>query len=121
MRKAEYEELRRKYEEEKAVWTAKAEADQRTIERLRRQLRQKEAVINRIRATFGGMDLEAVTAKQAEGYEPVKRGRPGRIDDQTRQRIKQLHENGMSYRDIAKREGVSIAWISRTINGKGEE
>lgn len=83
---------------------------------LRAKIRQHERTIQQLRATLAELGVDTVTEKEIEGYTRPQRGRPQRIDIDTRQRIKKLKEGGLTVRDIAKKEGVSIGTVSAVIN-----
>lgn len=83
---------------------------------LRAKIRQQERIIKQLRATLAELGIETVVEAETEGYNRPQRGRPQAIDDQTRQRIRQLKKNGLSVREIAKKEGVSIGTVSGVIN-----
>lgn len=83
---------------------------------LRAKIRQQESIIKQLRNTLASLGIEDVIEAEIEGYNRPKRGRPKRIDDDTRQRIKELKKNNLSVRDIAKKEGVSIGTVSNVLN-----
>lgn len=85
--------------------------------KLKAKIRQQEEMIKQLRSTLAKLGVDAVTEVELEDYEKLaKKGRPVLIDDATRQRIRRLKEEGMAYREIAKREGVSLGMVSRITN-----
>lgn len=83
---------------------------------LRAKIRQQEKIIKQLRATLASLGVNEVIEAETEGYSRPKRGRPLTIDDDTRQRIKQLKKSGLPVREIAKKEGVSVGTVSNIIN-----
>lgn len=83
---------------------------------LRKKIRRQDRIIQQLRATLAELGVETVTEKEIEGYTRPQRGRPQRIDIDTRKRIKKLKESGLTIRDIAQKEGVSIGTVSAVIN-----
>ena len=83
---------------------------------LRARIKQQERVIKQLRATLASAGLEEVVEAEIEGYNRPKRGRPQSIDENTRQRIRELKKNNLSVREIAKKEGVSIGTVSNVLN-----
>ena len=83
---------------------------------LRAKIKQQENIIKQLRATLAEAGIETIVEAEIKDYNKPQRGRPQTIDDETRQRIKQLKENDLSVREIAKKEGVSIGTVSRIIN-----
>ena len=83
---------------------------------LRAKIKQQERTIKQLRVTLAQLGVETVTEKEIEGYTRPQRGRPQSIDIDTRQRIKKLKEGGLTVRDIAKKEGVSVGTVSAVIN-----
>ena len=88
----------------------------RVMTDLRYKLRLAEETIQYMRAALSALGVEEAAAAQAEGYTRTKRGRPSRIDSGTHDRIRQLHTDGMSVREISRREGVSVGMISKILN-----
>ena len=84
--------------------------------KLMAKVRQQESIIKQLRATLAELGIETVVEAEIDGYSRPRRGRPSNIDDQTRQRIKELKNNGLSVREIAKKEGVSVGTVSSIIN-----
>lgn len=83
---------------------------------LRAKIKQQERIIKQLRSTLASLGIEDVIEAEIEDYTKPQRGRPQRIDAATRQRIKQLKKEGVSVRDIAKKEGVSVGTVSNIIN-----
>ena len=85
------------------------------IEEMKAEIRQKDQVIKQLRQTLATLGIDSVVKAETEGYNKPQRGRPQIIDDQTRARVKRLKDNGLSVREIAKREGISIGTVSKLI------
>ena len=84
--------------------------------KLKGVIRQQKIVIEQLRSNLAALGIEAVTEVEIEDYIKPQRGRPKEIDDDTRQRIKVLKQGGLSVREIAKKEGVSIGTVSTICN-----
>ena len=108
--------MNRKEEQERAKLIMDFNHAQMKITELQTKIRQQERIIKQLRATLAALGIEEVTEVEIEGYSKPKRGRPQTIDNLTRQRIKELKKNGLSVREIAKKEGVSVGTVSAVIN-----
>ena len=83
---------------------------------LRAKIRQQDIIIKQLRSTLASLGVDAVIKSEAAGYTKPQRGRPQSIDDATRQRIKILKKEGLSCREISRKEGVSVGMVSTIIN-----
>lgn len=84
--------------------------------RLKATIRQQRAVIDQLRANLAAAGVETVTEAQTALYRQPKKGRPPAIDDQTRERVRELKKKGLPVRQIAKMEGISTGTVSNIIN-----
>ena len=74
--------------------------------KLKETVKQQDDIIKQLRNTLAELGIETVTKKEIESYEKPKRGRPKKIDNTTRQRIKVLKDSGLPVREIAKKEAT---------------
>jgi len=86
--------------------------------KLRAKIRQLEDTVKQLRENLSAVNQELLISRETEtAAGQKKKGRPATIDEATRQRIRKLKENGLTVREISKKEGVSIGTISSIING----
>lgn len=83
--------------------------------RLRLKIKDLEESVSYYRELLEKGENGLKTAvRQAINERPV--GAPVRIDESTKERIRKLKEQGLTYREISIRENVSLGKISKIIN-----
>ena len=83
---------------------------------LRAKIRQQDTIIKQLRSTLASLEVDAVTEIEKADYSAPQKGRPKRIDEATRQRVRKLKQEGLSCREISRKEGVSVGMVSAIIN-----